>query len=210
MLQVRRHRRGTVGRETSGQSSKSVGIAFALKRGMSRKLASTLILLMLATSCAEDSEQTCESDRCDEVEKPTIAANVDEGWMFPSSTGTLRTPSTFKKAWTRCSKAAGVTHRFTVHGMRYTFSDLIRRADVDPVVRRALTGHVTEEMQQHYSNVGLDEKRAPVAGALRLVSPESGDQGGDQRKSRSAKEANRPVFLERDKGFEPSTSSLGR
>jgi hypothetical protein len=37
------------------------------------------------------------------------------------------------------------------------------------VVRRALTGHVTEEMQRRYSTVGLDEKRAAVAGVLRLV-----------------------------------------
>jgi len=28
-------------------------------------------------------------------------------------------------------------------------------------------------MQRHYSNVGLDEKRAAVAGVLRLVPPES-------------------------------------
>jgi hypothetical protein len=45
---------------------------------------------------------------------------------------------------------------------------------VDAVVRRALTGHVTEEMQRHYSTVGLDEKRAAVAGVLRLVPPAAG------------------------------------
>ena len=44
----------------------------------------------------------------------------------------------------------------------------------DAVVRRALTGHVTEEMQRHYSTVGLDEKRAAVAGVLRLVPPGAG------------------------------------
>ena len=37
------------------------------------------------------------------------------------------------------------------------------------MVRRALTGHVTQEMQQHYSNVGTDEKRAAIAGALKLL-----------------------------------------
>lgn len=30
----------------------------------------------------------------------------------------------------------------------YTFTDLVRLANVDAVVRRALTGHVTEEMQR--------------------------------------------------------------
>ena len=66
--------------------------------------------------------------------------------------------------------------------LRYTFTDLVRRANVDAVVRRALTGHVTEEMQRHYSTVGLDEKRAAIAGVLRLVPPEpsraDGSQGG--------------------------------
>ena len=60
-------------------------------------------------------------------------------------------------------------HLFT---RRYTFTDLVRRANVDVVVRRALTGHVTEEMQRKYSTVGLDEKRAAVAGVIRLVPPE--------------------------------------
>ena len=42
-------------------------------------------------------------------------------------------------------------------------------------MRRALTGHVTEEMQRHYSTVGIDEKRAAIAGVLRLVPPSKQD-----------------------------------
>jgi integrase len=97
---------------------------------------------------------------------------LSSGWMFPSSTGTLRTPSSVDKAWDRCLELAKIGKRFTVHGLRYTFTDLVRRANVDAVVRRALTGHVTEEMQRKYSTVGLDEKRAAVAGVIRLVPPE--------------------------------------
>ena len=48
------------------------------------------------------------------------------------------------------------SNRFTLHGLRYTFTDLVRLANVDAVVRRALTGHVTEEMQRHYSTVGME------------------------------------------------------
>src|SRR6185436_11010324 len=97
---------------------------------------------------------------------------IEAGWMFPSTEGTLRTPNSLDRAWARCKQIAGITKRFTVHGLRYTFTDLVRRANVDAVVRRALTGHVTEEMQRHYSTVGLDEKRAAIAGVLRLVPPE--------------------------------------
>ncbi len=107
------------------------------------------------------------------------APGVAGGWMFPSSVGTLRTPSSLTKAWKRCLHKAGVDKRFTVHGLRYTFNDLVRRANVDPIVRRALLGHVTEEMQRHYSNVGLDEKRAAVANVIQLVPTSGMDAGMD-------------------------------
>ncbi len=97
------------------------------------------------------------------------APGFDKGWMFPSGVGTLRTPNTLDRAWTKCLKAAKVTRRFTVHGLRYTFTDLIRLSKADAVVRRALTGHVTEEMQRHYSNVGAEEKRAAIAGAMQVL-----------------------------------------
>ena len=96
-----------------------------------------------------------------------------KGLMFPSRTGTLRTPNSLDAAWADCLVTAKITKRFTVHGLRYTFTDLVRRANVDAVVRRALTGHVTEEMQRHYSSVGMDEKRAAIAGVIRLVQPEA-------------------------------------
>lgn len=116
------------------------------------------------------------------------APGLGEGWMFPSSAGTLRAPSSLTKGWKTCLDAADIPRRFMPHGLRYTFTDLVRRADVDAVVRRALTGHVTESMQRKYSHVGLDEKRAAVAGVYRLVpmgtSPKSGDRGGDQAPER--------------------------
>jgi hypothetical protein len=110
----------------------------------------------------------------------TQAKGLEAGWMFPSAEGTLRTPNSLDRAWAKCLRQAEITKRFTVHGLRYTFTDLVRRANVDAVVRRALTGHVTEQMQRHYSTVGLDEKRAAIAGVLRLVPPDPHreDHGG--------------------------------
>ena len=98
--------------------------------------------------------------------------------MFPSAAGRLRTPNSLDRAWAKCLAHAKIAKRFTAHGLRYTFTDLVRRANVDAVVRRALTGHVTEEMQRHYSTVGMDEKRAAIAGVLRLVPPEPRSAGG--------------------------------
>src|SRR5947208_11771144 len=98
--------------------------------------------------------------------------------MFPTSVGTLRCPSSLHDAWIECLAAAGVNERFTVHGLRRTFVDLARRAKVDAVVTRSLTGHVTMKMHLHYSTVGLDEKRIAVATIAALL--RSGDRGGDQ------------------------------
>jgi integrase len=98
----------------------------------------------------------------------------EKGWMFPSEAGTLRAPSTLDKAWSACVEVAGITHRFTPHGLRYAFTDLVRLAKVDAVVRRALTGHVTEEMQRKYSTVGLDEKRSALGGALAVLRSHQG------------------------------------
>lgn len=79
-----------------------------------------------------------------------------------------------------CLKVAGITERFTPHGLRRTFNDMLRVAQVDPVIAKALTGHVTERMREHYSTVGLDEKRAAVASVLRLLPQgESADNGAD-------------------------------
>jgi integrase len=110
------------------------------------------------------------------------APGVDSGWMFPSEAGGLRTPGGLWKAWRACVKESKIEERFTVHGLRRTFNDLTRRAGVDGVVIKSLTGHVTEKMRTHYSTVGLDEKLAAVSSVHRLVrlgSGESGDGGGD-------------------------------
>ena len=95
--------------------------------------------------------------------------NLDSGWVFLSRTGTLLVSSSMAKTWPLCMKAAGIEGRFTPHGLRRTFNDLARRAGIDGITTRALTGHVTERMQEHYSTVGLDEKRAAIASVVRLV-----------------------------------------
>jgi integrase len=99
------------------------------------------------------------------------APGVEEGWCFPSEVGTLRTPGGLWKAWRICKTEAGIQGRFTVHGLRRTFNDLTRRAGVDGIVIRSLTGHVTEKMRGHYSTVALEEKRRAVAGVVALIRP---------------------------------------
>ncbi|HSD88929.1 MAG TPA: hypothetical protein VLB44_15485, partial [Kofleriaceae bacterium] len=89
--------------------------------------------------------------------------------MFPSATGTLRTPNTLDFAKQKCLELAGIDRRFTIHGCRYSFTDLTRLAKVDAVTRRALTGHVTEQMQRHYSSVDVAEKREAMEAAMNVL-----------------------------------------
>jgi hypothetical protein len=104
----------------------------------------------------------------------------------------------------------------------------VRLAKVDAVVRRALTGHVTEELQRKYSAVGLDEKRSALAGALAVLRSHQGSGPttvhageGVNAGVNEGRNENRPVepiaptgrdssrSVERDMGFEPTTFSLG-
>lgn len=147
--------------------------------------------ILLAQHAMLKAEERKRLEQGDEIPHPS--APLKNPLMFPSKTGTLRTANSLDVAFAKCKELAGITHRFTVHGLRYTFTDLVRRANVDAVVRRALTGHVTEEMQRHYSTVGLDEKRAAIAGVLRLVPPSKqdgnagGSSGGSDEASTAAK-----------------------
>lgn len=91
------------------------------------------------------------------------------GWVFPSETGKPRLATALDKPWSAVLDLAGVNGRFTIHGLRRTFTDHLRLTGIDPVVRRALTGHVTEKMQDHYSSVSMGERMAAVSSVVRLV-----------------------------------------
>ena len=88
-----------------------------------------------------------------------------DAWLFPSRNGKLKQPSSLVTAIRESAKDAQLTKRITPHMMRYLFNDVLRLAGVDQVTRKALTGHVTDEMTAHYSTVRLDEKRAAMEAA---------------------------------------------
>lgn len=57
----------------------------------------------------------------------TQNAALHEGWVFPSATGTLLMGPSAHKPLKRALRAAGITQRFTIHGFRRTFNNLIRQ-----------------------------------------------------------------------------------
>lgn len=134
--------------------------------------------------------------------RQTLATSTIPGgasnWMFPSAKGTLRVRSSLERGWQGCMAAIGLARRFTVHGLRYTFTDLTRRANADAIVRRALTGHATTAMQEHYSTVNLDEKRSAIAGVHRQVA-EAGFNPAESDEEKSEPEVGTEVGTKRRK-----------
>jgi integrase len=91
------------------------------------------------------------------------------GYVFPSSTGTLLSNTGLRKQVTRAAKRAKLGKEPTPHWFRHTFNNLVRQHATGEVVR-AMTGHTTEAMTEHYSHVRADEKLSAVTRALGLSS----------------------------------------
>jgi Phage integrase family. len=89
--------------------------------------------------------------------------------LFPSETGGFRSMSTLDKPFRTVGTAIGLKKHVTPKGMRRTFQDLARRANVSDVVTREICGHATEAMQMHYSTVAPGEVRAAVAKIISMA-----------------------------------------
>jgi len=75
------------------------------------------------------------------------------------------------KPFAAVSGAIGLGYAFTQRGMRRTFNDLMRAAEVEAIVTRSISGHLTERMQDHYSTVTGAEQRASIAKVIALMAP---------------------------------------
>ena len=94
---------------------------------------------------------------------------LPSGLMFPSTVGkpiwSARASSVLRGACER----AGLDRPFTTHGFRRSMTDLLREAAVDPVTAKAITGHTTDAMREHYSTVRAADVRAAGERVARLI-----------------------------------------
>lgn len=100
-----------------------------------------------------------------------------EGWVFPSRVGGLMQPSSARKPLAKAAAAAGLGVRPSSHWFRHTLNRLLRQVEAG-VVQRAITGHVTEAMAEHYDHVSMAEKKAAVGRVVALVRREVGPAVG--------------------------------
>jgi hypothetical protein len=89
--------------------------------------------------------------------------------LFPSTTGGLMAASTLDKPFQEVVKALKLKKKITPRAMRRTFQDLARAAEVKDIVTRAISGHVTEVMQRHYSTVQAEEITSCIAKVVSLA-----------------------------------------
>lgn len=113
---------------------------------------------------------------------------LEEGWVFPARvlknrTGKLIIHSSVRNALLKVFKgladdieeakkkgtpAPHAVSAITVHGLRRTLNNLLRQHAAKEVTK-AITGHVTDKMLEHYSTIGMGEKTAAVAQVIQLV-----------------------------------------
>ena len=100
--------------------------------------------------------------------------------LFPAEDGGLRSVSFLKKAFATVGTLIGLNKRVTPRGMRRTFNDLARAANVEAIVTKSISGHQTDRMRDHYSTVTPDEQRRSIGNVGSLFGPrESGEVGRD-------------------------------
>jgi len=90
------------------------------------------------------------------------------GLVFPTAQGTLHKGTPLGGVLRRACKRAGISIRFTPHGMRRTWNNIARQL-ADGMVVRAMIGHADEGMTEHYSRVGNDEKRTAAEAVARAM-----------------------------------------
>ena len=84
-------------------------------------------------------------------------------------TGEFRAASCLDRPFDVVCTRIGLKKEITARAMRRTFNDLCRRAQVESVVTRSISGHATEQMKQHYETVNVEEKRQSLAKVISLA-----------------------------------------
>jgi integrase len=101
-----------------------------------------------------------------------VRKGLAEGWVFPArgrrkagveGVGPVHASSSLRKAWEKtieALQAAGKLdgERFTIHGLRRTFNDLLRKENVAETTKTKLTAQ-SEEVRERYQTIDVEEMR---------------------------------------------------
>ncbi len=151
---------------------------------------------------------------------PTVASILKEhrvwlerrrnprGLVFPSTQGTYRSPSIMTKPMQRCAERAGIEKTVSNQALRRTVNNLIRQT-AGEIAARAITGHATQAMTEHYSDVTVDEKHLAQQRALGgLVGVPVGVRPEFDENPNETIPVTPGKVMARPEGLEPSTPGL--
>ena len=102
---------------------------------------------------------------CDRLEGKQAESDL----LFPGRFGGLLNTNVLFKPFREAARLAGIKKHLTPRCMRRTYQDLSREANVAGIVTRSISGHLTEEMQNHYSTVTRDEQRDGLAKVISMA-----------------------------------------
>jgi hypothetical protein len=92
----------------------------------------------------------------------------DSDLLFPAVNGAFRAPCVLNKPLADVAEQLKLGKKVSQRALRRTFNDLARAAQVNDLVTRSISGHLTESMQHHYSTVNSNEQREALAKVIRL------------------------------------------
>ena len=95
--------------------------------------------------------------------------------LFPTEAGSFRTPKILLKPMAVVATELGIEKKITPRALRRTFNDLARAAEVSDLVTRSISGHLTDQMQRHYSTVSSGEQRQALAKVIQLFGAKTAD-----------------------------------
>jgi len=98
---------------------------------------------------------------------------IDSGLVFVGGKGTGKPVSNsgFNYALKAAAKRAGLDIEPTTHWFRHTLNALMKQEKVSASVTKSITGHLSDQMYEHYGDVTLDQKHEAVAKVVRKVVP---------------------------------------
>ena len=91
--------------------------------------------------------------------------------LFPARDGGFRSESFLTKSFSGVAGLIGLKKNFTPRGMRRTFNDLMRIAQVEAIITKSISGHLTDRMREHYSTVTPEEQRRSIGNVVELFDP---------------------------------------
>lgn len=90
-------------------------------------------------------------------------------YLFPSEKGEPRQGSILTKPFLEASQAIRLKSPLTLRGMRRTFNRLMKKAEVDDMITRSITGHKTAAMQDHYTDKDAEQHRNAIEAAMAML-----------------------------------------